>query len=296
MLTIGDTSIRRVVDLDPFALPVRTLFPDADADGVASVAGAVGPDHIDASAGHVLLGVQSYLIRTARLTILIDSCVGEDKLRPVRPDWDRRTNSGFIERLAAAGCAPEEVDIVLCTHLHADHVGWNARLVSGRWVPTFPNARYLIGRAELAHWGVAAQGRLPEAFNHGAYADSVLPILDAGLADAVDDGHAIDHGLVVTPLPGHTPGQIGVELRAADRTAVFCGDAIHSPVQVLKPDWSSAFCADPSAARATRRALLESASENDVMLIPAHLRVAAAMRVRFAYGSFQPAFCACDGA
>jgi len=144
--------MHRIVDLDPFTLPLSFLFPDADMAMIRHVEPVLAPHHVDYDQGLILLGIQSLLLRTATLTILIDTCVGEHKPRPRRPEWHERSGSAFLERLAGAGVTPEHVDIVLCTHLHADHVGWNTRLSNGRWVPTFSKARYLIGRSELAHW------------------------------------------------------------------------------------------------------------------------------------------------
>ena len=135
--------------------------------------------HIDFTAGKVLLVIQSHLVRFAGRTILIDACVGEHKSRPLRPDWNLRTGTQYLANLAAAGCTPEDIDIVMCTHLHADHLGWNTRLELGRWVPTFPNARYVMTQREIDQRAQDA-AQSPQA-NHGSYQDSVLPVLDAGL-------------------------------------------------------------------------------------------------------------------
>ncbi len=190
--------------------------------------------------------------------------------------------------MAAAGCTPDDVDIVMCTHLHADHVGWNTRLESGRWVPTFPKARYLISPIELKHRANEAAAR-PEA-NHGSYQDSVLPIIDHGLATMAQAGNEIADGASILALPGHAPGQIGLEVAASkDEHVVFCGDAIHNPVQVFQPEWSSAFCHDPKQAIATRRALIERAAAQELRLIPAHLR-AGSMHIREKSGALVPVF------
>jgi glyoxylase-like metal-dependent hydrolase (beta-lactamase superfamily II) len=285
-IALGDAEIHGIADLPRFALPLKLLLPDADLPVLEEARAVLDPDHLDYAAGELLLVVQTLALRIAGRTILVDTCVGEHKPRPVRPDWHQRRASGYLDRLAAAGIAPEEVDLVLCTHLHADHVGWNTRLEGGRWVPTFPRARYLVGRTELAHW----QER-PLA-NHGAYADSVVPILELGRMDVVDDGHELAPGATLTPLPGHTPGQMGVSLDLPQGRAILCGDAIHSPVQVLHPDWSSAFCTDPAGARATRRAILAEAVEHDTLIVPAHFRGCGCARIRRAGDRFTPVFTA----
>tara|TARA_R110002020_G_scaffold27552_23_gene88895 strand:+ start:10377 stop:11252 length:876 start_codon:yes stop_codon:yes gene_type:complete len=290
MLVLGDTTVRKIVDLDPFALPLDLLIPGADLDALGDDIACLTEDHIDRAAGTVLLGVHSLVVRSGPLTILIDTCVGEHKERPVRADWHRRDGGPYLPALAAAGLEPADIDIVLCTHLHADHVGWNTRLENGRWVPTFPNARYLIGRTELRHWQDAERTR-PGAANHSSYADSVLPILEAGLCEEVDDGFALAPGMTIVPLAGHSPGQVGLELAVAPgRRALFCGDAFHSPLQVLRPDWSSRFCFDRKAAADLRFELCARSADDGMLLVPAHLRGSMAMRAIRKRDGFRPEF------
>lgn len=281
-------AIRVVPDIDPFALPAGVLLPGLDLAAFRHEAALLAPDHVDFAAGTLLLAVRSFLLRLGGRTILIDTCVGEGKPRPRRPDWHDRRGTGYPAALAAAGVRPEEVDFVLCTHLHADHVGWNTKAEGGRWVPTFPNARYLASAAEIAHWDARDRAE-PGLHSHGAFADSVRPLIEAGRLDAVADGFEPVPGAAIRPLPGHSPGQVGLALRG-NPGAVFCGDAIHSPVQVLHPGLSSAFCSDPAEAAATRRALLDEAAETGTLLLPAHVRGRPALRVRRAGTGFRPDF------
>lgn len=285
----GSVRVDRVIDLDPFALPFGFLFPDASIDALKPHAGLLDGAHIDMAGGHVLLAVQSHIVRFAGKTILVDTCVGEHKERPARAEWHQRLHTQYLSRLAACGCTPDDVDIVMCTHLHADHVGWNTRLENGRWVPTFPKARYMIGDTELAHWRAAVVDK-PGA-NHGSFQDSVLPVVERGLVATTKPGDEIAEGARIIALPGHTPGQIGLEIAAGQaETVVFCGDAIHSPAQVIKPEWSSAFCSNRQAAQTTRRGLIERAVTENLRLIPAHLRTGS-MRVREEKtGGFTPVF------
>nr|WP_174803034.1 MBL fold metallo-hydrolase [Martelella limonii] len=288
-MRLGGGYLEKIVDLDPFVLPFDLILPGRDPNALLPHADLLSPDHVDFEGGNLLLSLHSFLLKIGGLTILIDTCVGEHKPRPRRADWNARTDTAYLAGLAAAGVRPEDVDIVMCTHLHADHVGWNTRLEGGRWVPTFPKARYLIGAAELAHWQ-AEEARAPGAANHGAYTDSVLPVIEAGLVERVEDGFSLGRGMAITGLAGHAPGQIGLDLDCGNGShAHFCGDAFHSPVQVYHPDWSSRFCHDPALAAALRTRLLAEAAENDTLLLPAHLRNAFGMRIRRAGAGFRPA-------
>ncbi|MCU0883396.1 MAG: MBL fold metallo-hydrolase [Beijerinckiaceae bacterium] len=291
----GSARVSRIIDLDPFILPLTGLLPSASLDDLEDVRELLAGTHLDYENATLHLAVQSHLVRIGGRTILIDTCVGEDKPRSRRPDWHERRQTGYLSRLAAAGCRPEDIDLVMCTHLHADHVGWNTRLENGRWVPTFPKARYLIGRTELAFWSERAAQPADYPLNHGSLADSVLPVIEAGLADLIDDGAQVAPGVTILPLPGHTPGHAGLEIAEPGQPSlVFSGDALHSPVQVVHPGWSSAFCTDPAMAATSRIALLERAAETDTVLIPAHLR-GEGMRISRMGARFRPRFCGCDG-
>ncbi|MEM0908718.1 MAG: MBL fold metallo-hydrolase, partial [Pseudomonadota bacterium] len=207
------------------------------------------------------LAVRSWLINAGTRTILVDTCIGNHKERPRWPTWHQRSSDGYLRALSAAGVSPEAVDIVFCTHLHADHVGWNTTLRDGRWVPTFKNARTLVGRADYLHYEALATDD-----KHGAFADSVAPIMEHGLMDLVDDGYDLGPGLTLTASPGHSPGHMCLEAPGG----IFAGDAIHSPFQLADPTIACAFDTDAALAIATRLALLERVAESGVLLIPTH--------------------------
>jgi len=280
-LALGDLEICGLVDLDRFDLPLSMLLPDADL-AMLQPFPWLFPDAL--SDGMLHLKIRSWLLRLDGRVILIDTCVGDHKARPNRPDWHRRDGSVLLHALAAQGLRPEDVDIVMCTHLHADHVGWNTKLDNGRWVPTFPNARYVCGRAEYRHWeGDHAKG----GDNHGSFADSVLPVMDAGRMDLVDEGWDLARGLTLQTAAGHSPGHMCIHADHGDG-AVFAGDAIHSPVQLARPDWSSAFCSNPAQARATRRALLEQIADTGRWLVPAHFADPGWLRITASGDGFAP--------
>jgi len=261
---LGGLTLRGVADEDPFILPRDLLFPAAD-PALLQRAAALDPLAVDIAADSIILRVQVFVIEGFGRTIIVDGGVGNDKERPVRPSWHRR-RTDFLERL---GVAPDDVDALLFTHLHADHVGWATRLVEGRWVPTFRRARHLVSGTEYAHWA-ALDAVSP--VGHGCFRDSVLPVAEAGLLDQVPDDHAPFPFLRFRPLPGHTPGQVGFELRGARRTVLIAADAIHHPLQVLAPDIASRFCSDRAQAVATRRALLDEAASGGRLLVPHHAR------------------------
>jgi glyoxylase-like metal-dependent hydrolase (beta-lactamase superfamily II) len=208
-------------------------------------------------------------VRTGRYTILVDSCIGNDKDRPTRPKWHRRQGD-FLTQLAAAGVTPDDVDFVMCTHLHADHVGWNTRLVNGAWVPTFPKAQYLIAEPEYAHWKRQHDSNPPEPVLHGSFADSVLPVVQAGQAVMVRMDHEVEAGLHLEPAVGHTPGNVVIHVQNEGRHAVLLGDVLHHPVQLAYPEWSTRFCEDPAQSAKTRRGLIECYADTQTRLVTAH--------------------------
>lgn len=227
------------------------------------------PDHYDPASGFLKLSVHSWLISIGGRTVLIDACVGNHKPRPARPKW-HLMQTRYLERLAEAGVRPESIDMVMCTHLHMDHVGWNTRLDNGRWVPTFPNARYLFSQADYDHYLALDRDPATGPVNQGSFRDSVLPVVEAGLADMVSGAHTVDEHLSIAPAPGHTPGTVAIKLASRGEGALFCGDILHHAVQVFHPEWNSFACADAVNARKSRRRVLEDCAGSGALLMPAH--------------------------
>jgi glyoxylase-like metal-dependent hydrolase (beta-lactamase superfamily II) len=271
LLALGRLSVAAVVER---AGPTRPtwLLPDAVLEAVERHRPWLAPYFLD-DKGRFLQSIHTFVVRAPGLTVLVDTCVGNDKDRGGRQPFHMMRTT-FLEDLRAGGVPPESVDVVLCTHLHVDHVGWNTRLENGRWVPTFPRARYLFARREWEHWSAerdADTGRI--------MADSVTPILDAGLAALVEADHQIADGLWLEPTPGHTPGHVSVRLHDGDADAVITGDLMHHPVQMAEPDWCSHFDVDPPQARKTRRAFCERYADREVTVLGTHFHHPTAGRI-----------------
>ncbi len=267
---IGDIRIDRLVENEgPFA-DADFLLPDINPTLLQEHADWLYPRFVEPVTNKVIMSFHSLIIRTPRSTILVDCCVGNDKHRPSRPGW-HQLQTPWLERLAGHGLQPEDIDVVLCTHLHADHVGWNTRLVDGRWVPTFPNARYVFGRSEYQYWDEARQAHTGDTpLNHGCFDDSVLPIIESNKALLVDSDHQLESGIWLEPAPGHTPGNIVVNVKSGQQHAILCGDVMHTAIQLANPELSSRFCLDPDQSRITRRQLIDSCADTGIVMLPAH--------------------------
>jgi glyoxylase-like metal-dependent hydrolase (beta-lactamase superfamily II) len=279
----GDITIDRVVEAEMPTFKPAVLLPDASDEIVERHREWLEPHMLDPRTGHLVMSFHSFVIRTPRTTILVDTCGGNDKPRPQKARYHMK-NHPYLERLAAIGLEPEQVDYVMCTHLHVDHVGWNTRLVNGRWVPTFPNARYLFSRIEWEFW--QQHYRQPDFRDDPYHEDSILPVIAAGKAQFVEFGHQIDDGVWIEPTPGHTPGHVCVHVSSGQRDAVMSGDLMHHVLQCLEPDLSSAFCVDPAHSRRTRRQFLERFADTETLIMPAHFAEPSAGRVRGAHQGF----------
>ncbi len=272
---LGEVSVQRVIDMEGPEFAPHALLPDATPEALEPYLEWLIPRFIDPASGQLILAIQTYVVRTGHHTILIDTCVGEDKERHFQPDWNMRSGTRYLADLTAAGVRPEEVDFVMCSHLHPDHVGWNTRLVDGRWVPTFPNAKYVFAREEWEFWEPKFR-RDPKKFGDGAGLDSVLPILEAGRAVMVEGDHQINDHVHLEPTPGHTPGHVAIRIGGSGRgnggqeRAVMTGDLIHSILQCRHHEWCSVACFDKDRARATRRRILEESAEEGTLMMTAH--------------------------
>ncbi len=258
---IGDVSITRVVEsCNPIA--PTGLFPDATAEAVARHASWLAP-HFLTPGGDFLLSIHALVVEAGGQRILVDTCIGEHPL----PGYEALTAGPrtFLDDLAAAGFARETIDVVLCTHLHFDHVGWNTMNVDGRWVPTFPNARYLFAREEWEHWKGLGGGDFAATLD-----DAVRPVIDAGLADLVETDHRINDEVRLESTPGHTPGHVAVRIDSAGKRAMITGDLSHHPIQWAEPDWPMSADSDSAQAARTRRRLIGEHADADLLVIGTH--------------------------
>ena len=266
-LEFGGVTVDRVVESEGPSYFPDFIFPDATENGMAAEMDWLLPHFFDPASGRLLMSLHSYVIRTRHHTVLVDTCVGNHKPRN-REMFDHAVFP-WMENFLSLGIAPEDIDYVLCTHMHVDHVGWNTKLEDGRWVPTFPNAKYIFARTELEYW--KQQSEQDQMTRTGDYiADSVVPILEAKQEVLVDIDHQLDEGLTLQPLPGHTPGMVGLNINSGGSEAILCGDMMHHMIQCHIPDWSTLACADMEAARVTRMAFLERYAETDVTIVPSH--------------------------
>jgi glyoxylase-like metal-dependent hydrolase (beta-lactamase superfamily II) len=270
---VGDVKITRIVEMES---PTRGdfLFENATRGGI--LAHEWLRPHFAFDDGKLKICIQALVVESCGRRIVVDTCVGNDKLRS-NPQFNRLRGS-FLSDLEAAGFPVESIDTVICTHLHVDHVGWNTRWTDDGWVPTFTRARYLFGRIEWEHWS-----KEPDPEDGTIVLDSVQPVVDAGLVDLVESDHRITDEIQLEPTPGHTPGHVSLRIRSRGEEAVITGDLIHHPVQCAEVDWASRFDVDPDHARRTRRTFLTRCAEEGTRVIGTHFATPTAGRI-VAYG------------
>ncbi|MFP6749779.1 MAG: MBL fold metallo-hydrolase [Alphaproteobacteria bacterium] len=257
---IGEVTVTRVVEIEATGGMSR-IIPEATRERLQKI-GWLYPHFVD-EGGRMRGSIHALIIETPERTIVVDTCVGNDKERD-NAAWNRLQTT-FLDDMAKAGYGLDRIDTVLCTHLHIDHVGWNTMLVNGKWVPTFPKARYLMGQVEFDHWrqdGDAGQAVL--------MADSVLPVFDAGLVDLVPTNHRICDQVSLIPTVGHTPGHVSVLISSQGEEAMITGDFIHHPCQFAHPEWSASVDTDPVQSAETRQEVFARFAETPTLIIGTH--------------------------
>ena len=275
-IRLGDVTITSIIESQEPVFDPLDFFPGLTKEtleenrGWMEQAGA-----LDRASGKLVLCMQSWLVQTPQHNILIDTCVGNDKPRPARPMWNMLKGQAYMAGFKAAGLTVDRIDYVMCTHLHVDHVGWNTVQQNGRWVPTFPNARYVMSKKEHDYW---AAENAKEEIPH--FADSVLPIVEAKRADMVTSDFALNDLVKLMPTPGHTPDHMAVRIGRPGNDAIATGDLIHSPLQARYPEQGMRADYDQKQGGATRRAFLESCCDTSTQLCFAHFPTPSTGRVK----------------
>lgn len=268
---IGNVGITKVVELEE-SWDGTMLLPNATPENLKKEADWLYPAFTDDS-GKLKLSVHTLIVESQGTRILVDTCIGNDKVRNAFPQWTN-LHLPYLERLDNAGSPRHSVDRVVCTHLHVDHVGWNTMLEKGKWVPTFPNAKYLIGGTE---WDFFS--RLEDEFHKGPVDDSVRPVMSDGLGQLVDSNHRITDEVWLEPTPGHTPGHFSVRISSAGENAVITGDMMHHPLQCRYPEWDDNYDNDGPLAKKTRRAFCERYADTGTLVFGTHFATPSAGKI-----------------
>lgn len=262
LFSAGDVSVIKVVDVIEPMSP-KVLYVDKTRDDFAPHLEWLRPHFLDESSS-MLLSIHSMVVQTRHHTVVVDTCLGNHKQDAGFPQWNNREGT-YLEDLAAAGVAPESVDYVFCTHMHVDHTGWNTRLRDGRWVPTFPNAKYLFNQKEWDTWSTPRNDH-----DRAVLEQNLLPIVEAGQVQWVDGEWELDDAVRLLPTPGHTPGHCSVAVSSGSSRAVITGDMMIHPVQIAEPHWQQSADADKAQAAATRTAFVREHCDTDVLVLGTH--------------------------
>jgi glyoxylase-like metal-dependent hydrolase (beta-lactamase superfamily II) len=279
-ITLGDVTVTRITEWEGCAPITAQLAPEGGREVWERHSSWLAPRFWNRESNEVVTCSASYLVRSAGKNILIDTASGNGKERPYFP-LSSHLDTPYIQDLGRAGVKPEDVDIVVCTHLHFDHVGWNTVLENREWVPTFPNASYLFTLEDFDYWNPLNDTKpLGALVNQNAYEDSIAPIHNAGQAVLWSGSHTIDENLSLVAAPGHTPGSAIVTLESGSDRAIFIGDVLNNPIQIVEPHWNSCFCEDPQQARRTRREVLSRAADTNALLLANHFAGGHAAEIR----------------
>lgn len=268
---IGDVRITKIVEIEALG-GMSFILPQARPEAVKPLSWMV--PHFMNEEGKLIASVHALVVETPTLTVVVDTCIGNDKERMPNKNW-HKMQTRFLEDFRAAGFDPEKIDAVLCTHLHVDHVGWNTYWDGAAWKPTFPNARYLMAKSEFEYWERHEDAVTP----HQVFLDSVAPVVEAGLVDLVETTHQVCPEVSLVPTLGHTPGHVSVRIQSQGEEALITGDFLHHPCQMAHPEWASAVDYDAKASTATRWRMLEAYAGTDNLLIGTHFAGPTAGRV-----------------
>ena len=275
---VGEVTITKIVESE-MVTQLDGLIPKATREAVATVPWL--KPHFVTDDGVPRLSIHALVVETPSRRVLVDTCVGNDKALPTIPLWDK-LQLPFLKDLADAGFKPDSIDTVVCTHLHVDHVGWNTMLKDGKWVPTFPKARYLLGRSEYEYWRSETKAEPHNDFaaaQIAVFGDSVKPVFDAGLVDLVESDHRISDEVRLVPTHGHTPGHVSVRIESNGERALITGDFIHHPCQLAHPDWATNVDWNQVESSKTRERVFEELAGDRSLVIGTHWSGATAGRI-----------------
>jgi len=261
---IGEVEIFQIVELEDDHL-IQSIIPQSKPEKIKEITWLT--PHFADTNGKLKALVQSFLIKSNGKNILIDTCNGNDRKRPNAPEWSN-LQTNYMQKLKDIEVSEEEVDIVVCTHLHFDHVGWNTRLKSDKWVPNFPNARYLFAKKEYDYWIAKPEREIED--DHLGIADSIIPIVKAGLEELVTTDHRIDNQIRLISTPGHTPHHVSVMIESKGKKAIITGDFVHHPCQIAQPEWGTDVDTLPEKAKETRYRMLKELADKDILVIGSH--------------------------
>jgi glyoxylase-like metal-dependent hydrolase (beta-lactamase superfamily II) len=270
--SVGDAKITGVIEYSGPTHDPAFLYPavdKAERDAVLKAnASWLAPNHYAPAMDRLIVTIQLWVVRAGGNVIVIDTGVGNRKPRPTAARMDQ-LNTLTMPWLESIGAGPNDVTHVVHTHMHTDHVGWDTVLQDGKWVPAFPKAKYLYPKDEFDYW--KAEYAKDKTVNQGSFEDSVLPIVDAGLADFMDGTSEVAGCLAPEPVPGHAPGMLSFRIRSRGEEGLFCADIMHNAIQIVRPDWNDRYCLWPDKALASRAAGLKRACERGALLMPMHL-------------------------
>jgi len=262
---VGDMTIHRIVEQEVGTRPAFQFLAGLEPELLEENRHWLEPIALLTGTNDFVFCFQSYVVKTPHHNVLIDSCIGNHKSRPLRAGWHLKNDDHYMNALAKANLRVEDIDYVMCTHLHTDHVGWNTKLENGKWMPTFPNARYLISKNELDYWTYQHAKTPIDAFS-----DSVLPIIEQNKADLVSSSHVLSEHMRLLPTPGHTIDHFAVVLGKGVDQKVMTGDLIHSPLQARYPNLCASVDYDHPQATKTRIDFLERFCDSQSLCCTAH--------------------------
>jgi glyoxylase-like metal-dependent hydrolase (beta-lactamase superfamily II) len=286
---VGKATITRIEETYLPVYPIADIFPEFSEADLKEHGHWLAPDHYEIASKKIKLSVHSWLLQVDGRKILIDCCCGNDKPRPARLHWNM-LQEPYLDRLAAAGARPDEIDMVMCTHLHHDHLGWNTQLRDGKWVPTFPNARYVFSKVDFDYFAKVDADPATAPAEFGTFRECVIPVVEAGRADFVTGPHKLNEFIDILPAGGHSPGHFVFKMKFGSSTAMITGDVFHHLLQVYYPDWNFPKNSDVNEARVSRRRVFEDCAATGAMVFPGHVGAPFAGFIDKTATGFKPRF------